>query len=260
MPLPGDGAPSFLWVPELPAAGARLTLSEDESHYLARVCRVRTGEIVSATDGRGGLASLRVIEAGRAALVEVESCERARPARSAWVLVGSPEGERGDWLVEKLAELGVSVFQPVDCERGRWERMKGREERWQRLAVAALRQSRRRFLLEVRTPRPLGEAMGELPTGAGSWLADAAGPSAASCSPPADGVAIALIGPASGLAPGERELAQRGGFQPISLSDSRLRAETAALAWASWWSGGSGGPGSDRMRGAGGLDDPSTPP
>lgn len=238
MPLPGDAAPSFLWVPELPSAGASLTLRDDESHYLTRVCRARAGEIVNATDGRGALASLRVLEVGRAAVVEVESCERSRPARSAWVLVGAPEGERGDWLVEKLAELGVTVFQPVDCERGHWERMKGRADRWHRLAVAALRQSRRRFLLEVRAPRPVGEVMSELPAGAGSWLADAAGPAAASCAPPRDGLAIGLIGPAAGLAPPERELAESGGFQPISLSDSRLRAETAALAWASWWSGG----------------------
>jgi 16S rRNA (uracil1498-N3)-methyltransferase len=243
MPLPGDAAPSFLCVPELPSAGARLTLPEDESHYLTRVCRARVGERVQATDGRGALASLRVLEVGRSAVVEVESCERSRPARSAWVLAGAPEGERGDWLVEKLAELGVTVFQPVDCERARWEKMKGRTDRWHRLAVAALRQSRRRFLLEVRAPRPLAEVMTEVPAAAGTWLADASGPAAASVAPPRDGVAIGLIGPAAGLAEPERALAGRGGFQAISLSDSRLRAETAALAWACWWSGAvAGGP------------------
>ncbi|MEK7823998.1 MAG: RsmE family RNA methyltransferase [Candidatus Eisenbacteria bacterium] len=239
--MPADAAPPFLLVAELPSAGAKLTLPEDESHYLTRVCRVRPGERATATDGRGGLGVLRVLEGGRRAVVEVESCERARPARAAWVLAGAPEGERGDWMVEKLAELGVAVFQPIDCERGCWERMKGRSDRWQRLAVAALRQSRRRFLLEVRAPQWFAEAMAGLPAGAGSWLADAAGPPAATLTPPREGVAIGLIGPAAGLAPAERQVAEARHFRPISLSDSRLRAETAALAWASWWSGGAAG-------------------
>jgi 16S rRNA (uracil1498-N3)-methyltransferase len=141
-------------------------------------------------------------------------------------------------MVEKLAELGVSVFQPIDCERGCWERMKGRSDRWGRLAVAALRQSRRRFLMEVRAPRRLADALADLPEGAGSWLADAAGPAAATLTPPREGVAVGLVGPAAGLARGERAAAEAMQFRLISLSDSRLRAETAALAWASWWSGG----------------------
>jgi 16S rRNA (uracil1498-N3)-methyltransferase len=229
-----------LLVAELPSTGAKLTLAEDESHYLTRVCRARPGERVTATDGRGGLAALRVLEGGRRAVVEVESCERARPARTAWVLAGAPEGERGDWMVEKLAELGVTVFQPIDCERGRWERMKGRSDRWQRLAVAALRQSRRRFLLDVRPPQPFAEALAGVPREAGFWLADAAGPPATTLTPPREGVAIGLIGPSAGLAPEEREAAEARHPWPISLSDSRLRAETAALAWACWWSGGVG--------------------
>jgi 16S rRNA (uracil1498-N3)-methyltransferase len=239
--LPADAAPSFLLVAELPSAGEKLALAEDESHYLTRVCRVRPGERVSATDGRGGLALLRVLEGGRRTVVEVESCERSRATREAWVLAGAPEGERGDWMVEKLAELGVAVFQPIDCERGCWERMKGRSDRWRRLAVAALRQSRRRFLLEVRAPQRIAEALAGLPAGAGSWLADAAGSPASTLKPPREGVAVGLIGPAGGLSPAEREVAEARDFQPISLSDSRLRVETAALAWASWWSAGSVG-------------------
>jgi 16S rRNA (uracil1498-N3)-methyltransferase len=234
--LPADATPSFLLVSELPSAGGRLTLEDDESHYLTRVCRVRPGERVTATDGRGALALLRVIERGRRAVVEVESCERASARRQAWVLAGAPEGERGDWMVEKLAELGVAVFQPIDCQRGGWERMKGRSDRWRRLAVAALRQSRRRFLLEVREPQVLAEALAGLPAGAGYWLADAAGSPAARVPAPRDGVTVGLIGPAAGLSPAERGVAETAGFRPISLSDSRLRAETAALAWASWWS------------------------
>ena len=235
--MPAEAAPSLLLVEDLPGVGRRVALPEDESHYLTRVCRARPGDRVSATDGRGAFATLRMVEGGREAMVEVESHVRSERTRVAWVLSGPPEGERGDWMIEKLAELGVAVVQPLDCERGGWERMKGRAERWRRLAVAALRQSRRRFLLEIREPLTFAEALGGLPAGGGRWLGDPAGTGASAMSSPGAGLAIGLIGPAGGLSESEREAVAQGGFVPICLSDSRLRTETAALAWACWWSG-----------------------
>lgn len=232
-------------VEELPGPGARLVLPEDQSHYLTRVCRARTGDRVSATDGRGALATLRILEGGRAAKLEVERWERIERAREAWVLCGPPEGERGDWMVEKLAELGVAVLQPVDCERADWERLKGRAERWRRLTVAALRQSRRRFLLEVREPLPLAEALEGLGEGGARWLGDAAGPPGTTITPAGSGRSIGLLGPAPGLSDREREAVAGHGFVAICLSDGRLRTETAALAWASWWSAAASGPSHD---------------
>jgi 16S rRNA (uracil1498-N3)-methyltransferase len=202
---------------------------------------VRPGEQVSGTDGCGGLATLRVIECGPPAVLEVETCERgSRPARMAWVLAGPPEGERGDWLVEKLAELGVGVFQPIHCERGRWEKAEERLERWRRLAVAALRQSRRRHLMTLRAPVTLAEAVEVLPAEAARFLADPSGDPAAFIPPPAVGESAGIIGPAAGFS--EAELASLRGraCRPIALADGRLRAETAALAWASWWAAAAG--------------------
>src|SRR6185503_13536345 len=153
----------------------------------------------------------------------------------------------GDWMVEKLAELGVAVLQPVDCERADWERLKGRAERWRRLTVAALRQSRRRFLLEIREPLPLAEALEALGEGfvSARWLGDAAGPPGATLTPAESGCSIGLLGPAAGLSEREREVASGHGFAAICLSDSRLRTETAALAWACWWSAAASGTSND---------------
>lgn len=230
-----EAAPSFLLLPELAEAGARLTLPEPEAHYLTRVCRARPGDRVSATDGRGARATVRLLADDRPAAVEVESCDRRPRTRTAWMLAGPPEGERGDWLVEKLGELGVDVFQPVDCERAAWAARRERTERWRRLAVAALRQSRRRFLLEIRPPRPLEDLLRDLPPTPARWVADPAGGPASGVVAPPEGLAIGLIGPSAGLAPRELELVLEAGFSRMALSDSRLRTETAAMAWACWW-------------------------
>ena len=156
-----EAAPALLYLPGLPGAGARVELAGPEAHYVARVCRARAGERLEATDGRGTRATLRLVEVRGVVAAEVESVQREPASRPCWVLCGAPEGERSDWLVEKLAELGVVRFQPVDTARASWRRAAGRRGRWERLAVAALRQSRRPFDLgRVQAIEYLDSALG----------------------------------------------------------------------------------------------------
>lgn len=230
-----------MWVPELPEASGMVELSREESHYLMRVCRAREGDGALATDGRGALARLRVASVGERVRAEVESIERGLPdqaRRRAWILCGAPEGQRADWLVEKLAELGVEAWQPIDCARGHWRATAGTLARWRRLAVAALRQSRRRHLMEVREPVTLDLLAPGLPSGTARWVADPDGRHGVE-SPAGLGCAIGAVGPASGFDGREKALLAELKFEPICLSDARLRAETAALAWAAWWAMGS---------------------
>jgi 16S rRNA (uracil1498-N3)-methyltransferase len=233
--LRADAAPSWVWVPELAEPGGRTPLSEDESHYLERVCRARVGDHVSATDGRGNVAELAIVTLGRGAMVEVLRRERVARPRVASIWVGSPEGDRGDWLVEKLAELGVAVFQPVDTERAGWPVTGNRLERWRRLAVAAMRQSRRAYLLEVREPVSMAAAIEGLVPGSSRFVADATGEPAARIAGGEQPVTVAMVGPSPGLSEGEQRALADSGFRSMCLSDSRLRTETAALAWAAWW-------------------------
>jgi len=236
--LAADAAPALLYLPGLPQAGTRFDLDPAEAHYVARVCRARAGERVEATDGRGARALLRLVEVRAGVVAEVESVTREPAPRRSWLLCGAPEGERADWLVEKLAELGVERFVPVDAARGHWKGGSGRRARWQRLAIAALRQSRRCHLLGVEEPVSLAQALASLPAGGSRWLADPAGFAASPRALAGEEPAIGLVGPSAGLDDGERAAALGAGFQPVRLADARLRTETAALAWAVLWSAG----------------------
>lgn len=235
--MAADAAPALIYLPGLPQPGERLELAAADAHYVARVCRAHLGERVEATDGRGARAALRVVEVRRGVVVELEAVTLEPLRRQAWVLCGAPEGERADWLVEKLAELGIMRFLPVDARRGAWRAASGRRARWERLAIAALRQSRRLHLMAIEEPVPLQEALSSLPPGSRRWLADASGaPPGTGPAPPGADPTIGLIGPSGGWDVGERESALSAGFRAVSLSDARLRTETAALAWAAWWS------------------------
>lgn len=233
VPARPAGAPSFFYLPELRVSGPRFALGGDEAHYARRVVRLRERELVRATDGAGRIATLRVERTGPELVLAVEHVEdlpRPAPAR---LLCGAPEGERGDWLVEKLAELGVTELQPVDTERARWPE-RTRDQRWERLAVAALRQSRSAWRLVSSSPVWLAEALGE--PGEGTlWLADPAGaPATASGLAPEEPV-HAAVGPSSGFTDVERKALLECGFVPIRLAAHRLRTETAAVAVAAIW-------------------------
>src|SRR5262245_44380160 len=168
-----DAAPSFVFLPELASAAHELTLAGDEAHYVTRVVRARAGERVTATDGVGTLATL-VVQAIRPVLVLAVEARRTVPQPpGARLLVGAPEGERGDWLVEKLAELGVRELVPTGTGRARGGRA-ARHDRWERLTIAALRQSRSPWRMRVLPPVPLSEALAGLERGV-RWLADPAG-------------------------------------------------------------------------------------
>lgn len=229
----GEASPSFLLLESLGAPGDSIALPEQEAHYVARVCRARAGERLTATDGRGGVAQLELLEVAREVRARIESLERHERGREATIWCGAPEGERADWLIEKLAELGVTRFQPLDTERATWRPAASRAERWRRLAAAALRQSRQCWSMEILPPRSLRELLGAPIDEPSRWLAEPEGARAPSL--PIRERVVGSIGPAQGFSAAERASLIEQGFLPISLASGRLRSETAALAWAAWW-------------------------
>ena len=227
-----EAAPSFLYLPSLRTLGSRLTLDGEEARYLGRVVRAREAEAVTASDGAGLVATLRIEKLKPELVLVLESArEHPRPP-SARLLCGAPEGERGDWLVEKLAELGVTDLQPLDTERGRWPGR--RDERWERLAVAALRQSRSAWRMSIHPTAGLSDAVAAAREPL-RWLADPAGEAAAGCLPGAGDAAVAAIGPAPGFTEPERKALRGSGFALVRLASRRLRTETAAVAVAALW-------------------------
>jgi RsmE family RNA methyltransferase len=98
--------------------------------------------------------------------------------------------------------------------------------------------------MDVRAPIPLAAALAlpvtledELPMrdARRRYLLDPEGAPPSQVEPPGRRPS-AMIGPASGFSPQERERIKDQGYVSILLSDSRLRTETAAMAWAAWWS------------------------
>ena len=196
--------------------------------------RARAGDFVDATDGRGAVARLRIAGVGAEVRAEVLSVERPGRKRETRLWCGAPERGRADWLVEKLAELGVARFQPLECEGAPWSTGDARAGRWRRLTIAALRQSRRTFLMEILPPISVAEAIETLEHPGSRVVGDSQGRHAGGPVLTA-GLETGAIGPSGGFQARERQRLDAAGFVPIRLADGRLRTETAAVSLAAWW-------------------------
>jgi 16S rRNA (uracil1498-N3)-methyltransferase len=138
------------------------------------------------------------------------------PDSAVWSAV--PKGDRPEWVVQKLTELGVGTIGFVECARSvvRWDAARAARqlERWQRVAREASMQSRRVWLPHVVGVRPFAAL--DLSTIA---LADPDGDDGL------QGCRGVVVGPEGGFTPAELAAATRC----VSLGDTVLRVETAAV-------------------------------
>lgn len=194
-------------------------LDPDDRHHLGRVLRLRAGEAVSVSDGRGRWRPCTwTADGGLECAGEVVHEERPAPAVT--VAFAPVKGDRPEWVVQKLTEVGVDRIVPLGTARGvvRWEGERAARglERLRRVARSAAMQSRRAWLPEVAAMVPFAEAV----AWEGCALAEPGG------DPPTLSRPIVLVGPEGGWAPEEASVQ----VPRMGLGPTILRAETAALA------------------------------
>jgi len=201
---------------------ADLTLHPDDAHHLFRVLRIRDGECVTGSDGRG---SWQLTEAvGRAVRPTGEPmCEQRAPQLT--IASAIPKGDRAEWMVQKLTEIGVAEMVLLHCERSvvRWESDRAERplSRLRRVAKEAAMQSRRVWLPTVSGPVPVADVLNldEVVVAEPSGV-------------PLDVLGRApravVIGPEGGFSVGELAAARA----MVTLGPNVLRIETAALVAA----------------------------
>jgi 16S rRNA (uracil1498-N3)-methyltransferase len=137
------------------------------------------------------------------------------------------------WLVQKATELGVARIVPITAERvvARPGAARGEERRarWERIARAAVKQSRRAIAPVVEAPRRLADLLAETPGPDTIWLCLPGAPSPAAAGPPPPARLLILVGPEGGFSAPEVEAARAAGARPVGLGPRTLRSESAGL-------------------------------
>ena len=190
-------------------------LSPEESRHAVKALRLAPGDRVTVFDPHETWSGEIESAAGKVTIRLLEKLPAPAIPRVV-VAAAAPKGARLDWMIEKLAELGVAEFIPVRFARSVVEPGEGKRKRLEKIALAAAKQSGAP-VMKISADRPVGQ----LP--ADAWLA---APGAVE-RPPAGGGCV-VVGPEGGLTPEEEARFVRR----FSLGPTILRIETAAVVAA----------------------------
>ena len=247
----------FFYITAYSAEQQEVVLDEDNSRHAIQVLRMKTGDPLQLTDGKGTLLTASVLESHKKKCVVKVLSAHTRPQKSQKISIAiSPlkNASRFEWFLEKATEIGVVGIIPLICERT--ERQHTRQDRLQHILVSALLQSQQTWLPVLWAPTPFSQWLSSAdythrliahcleeprPTeDLAAWrrrqtsAAAAPDPSPAELSravSPAMSTLI-LIGPEGDFTPAEIASALKEGFVPVTLGENRLRTETAGVVAA----------------------------
>lgn len=223
-------APLFL-VPALPATGA-FVLDGPEGRHAATVQRLRVGESLLLSDGRGGLAPAEVTRVDNAALVLAVGSATFSPAPEPRIVVaqGLAKGDRGELAVQTMTEVGVDEIVPWSAARSivhwRGERAEKSWQRWESTIREATKQSRRPWLPVL---APLASTATLTPR-VTMVMHEAATARLGAVDLPTSGDIVLVVGPEGGVADEELAAFTAAGAVAVRLGSSVLRTSTAGAA------------------------------
>jgi 16S rRNA (uracil1498-N3)-methyltransferase len=223
----------FFYEPEIVSNSSHFILSEETSKHCIQVLRMKMGEALQLTNGKGLLCTAAIASQDKKKAVVAISDTKSIPQPTKQVSIAISllkNASRFDWFLEKATEIGVTDIQPLVCRRT--EHGKFKSDRMQGIVIAAMLQSQQVWLPVLHEPVAFEKY---IPVAA--WdqklIAHCEEQQKQHISdlPDTDAVQI-LIGPEGDFTPAEIQLALKHGYLPVSLGVTRLRAETAGMVAA----------------------------
>ncbi len=221
----------FFYASQLHQAG-NMVLDETTSRHIIQVLRMKTGESLKLTDGKGSVVSATItLEHKKAAEVLISDHENVPSLKPHLAIAISPvkNNSRFEWFLEKATEIGVNAIIPLICTRTEKQHLKF--ERMQSILVSAMLQSQQAWLPVLREPVKFKDLI-EVKTEGQKFIAHCIDNGKRSLINVTHSDSLILIGPEGDFTEEEVKLALEHGFVPVSLGETRLRTETAGIVAA----------------------------
>lgn len=228
------------YVPDLPTSGV-VALPDREAQHLARVLRLRAGEVVAVFDGKGREMAARVesVGGGKVAVGLLDArTPAAEPGISITFAQALLKGDKMDRVIGDVVMLGATAIQPFVTRRtdvpAAAVRSGVRQERWLRSVVASVKQCGRAVVPPVLETRSFADVL----TSTAMRRLVFVEPAAATLGPVADVTqlepdktreAMMMIGPEGGWDPDELRQAIAAGATLVTLGSRVLRADAAGV-------------------------------
>ena len=217
---------ALFYHPDITTKTKTTFLSEEESKHCIRVLRMVNGKTLTLINGLGDSFDVKIIaDNPKKCEVEVIShCYYAAPTFPIHIAIAPTKNmDRMEWLVEKATEIGMTKMTFLKCQFS--ERKAINSDRLQKIAIAAMKQSKRYYLPVIEEQVSFVDFVVSNPEGRIAHCYEGSKKQLKSMQQ----LGPILIGPEGDFSPEEVALAEACGYSSVSLGDYRLRTETAAL-------------------------------
>ena len=222
----------LFYTPDIDPSHPQYFLSEEESKHCIRVLRLENGSELQLIDGRGGLYAATIKDAHpKRTILQINSVIQAFNKRNHYLHIAvapTKNIERMEWFLEKATEIGIDEISPIICQRS--ERKEVKTERLNKIITSAIKQSVKAYHPVLNEPVSFNQLLAK-PFEGQKFIAHCEKSDKTNLRTALNthGRYLILIGPEGDFTPNEIDDALQNGFKAITLGESRLRTETAAL-------------------------------
>ncbi|WP_430468054.1 16S rRNA (uracil(1498)-N(3))-methyltransferase [Winogradskyella ouciana] len=217
--------------PNISENDSLFSFDKDESRHIVKVLRKKVGDQLHITNGKGWLFEAELISAdAKHCYVDITS-KSLQPKRNFHLhLAVAPTkmNDRYEWFLEKATEIGIEEITPIICDNS--ERKVVKLERFERIIQSAMKQSLQCYLPKLNAPMSFQDFVNQEFSGQ-KFIAHCEETDKKSLKSElkTDEDCILLIGPEGDFSVKEIEMALAANYIPVTLGDTRLRTETAAI-------------------------------
>ncbi len=207
------------------------SFDKEESKHIVKVLRKKDADILFVTNGLGLLFKTEItLASDNKCTVQILAVEKAETSKFRLHLAVAPTkmNDRYEWFLEKATEIGIHEITPIICDRS--ERKVINKERFEKILLTAMKQSNVLFLPKLNEAITFKEFVKRKNSGMQiiAHCEQTDKKTLKSLIKPGENVTL-LIGPEGDFSEKEIALAVENNFIPVSLGNTRLRTETAAI-------------------------------
>lgn len=219
----------LFYEPNFDLSAKTILINAEESRHISKVLRKKIGEEIFITNGSGLLAKGKLSSNHpKKCEIEVINIEKSKsPIHHLHIAIAPTKtNDRFEWFLEKCTEIGIQEITPLLCEHS--ERRTIKQERYEKVLQSAMKQSLSTFLPKLNTLTPFSnfitsefdsnKIIAHCENGRKERLSEIVAKDN-----------LILIGPEGDFSTNEINLALQNNFKAVTLSDSRLRTETAGI-------------------------------
>ena len=229
----------FFYTEFISSADSIVVLNEENSKHIVQVLRMAEGRQINITDGLGTICTAEIVEAHKkkCTVKIIDTLKQIAPAKKVCIAISPVKNSsRFEWFLEKATEIGVTEIVPLICERTEKQYLK--YDRLRGILISAMLQSQQSWLPVLHEPIKFEKFVEENKSNH-KFIAHCEEQNKTSLKEITGKLSneiitqsLILIGPEGDFSKEEIAVALQNNFIPISLGQTRLRTETAAMVAA----------------------------